>query len=298
MNKPPRFQEMTLLSTVSTFGIGGPARYFVEVKTIPELQEALLFCRTHCLPYFVLGKGSNCLFDDRGFDGVVIANRIDFFEQPEPGLFHVGAGYSFSLLGSQTARRGLSGLEFASGIPGSVGGAVYMNAGANGKETCETLLSVDFIEESGKLVLMNKESLTFSYRRSSFQDLRGIISGATFRLHPCEQARETQLTILGYRKKTQPYSAKSAGCIFRNPGVNKPAGALIDQSGLKGISIGGAQVSTVHANFVVNTGGARSQDVLALIQLIRRQVKDKTGYELESEVRCIPYTLSYDTDCA
>ena len=195
------------------------------------------------------------------------------------------------LLGSQTARQGWAGLEFASGIPGSVGGAVYMNAGANGCETCETLLSVDYVTPEGTLLCLTKEELVFSYRHSSFQKMKGAIAGATFKVVRSQEARQKQLSIIDYRKKTQPYDAKSAGCVFRNPECAH-AGALIDQCGLKGKTIGGAQVSTLHANFLINAGGATSADILKLIQYVQQDVKEKKGIDLEHEVRCVPYSLT------
>lgn len=289
MNGLLLFKEHKLLSQVSTFGIGGLARYYVEVRRIEEMQETLAVCRRENIPYIVIGKGSNCLFDDRGFDGLLILNRIDFLEQDGKGIFHAGAGYSFSLLGVQTARQGWSGLEFASGIPGSVGGAVFMNAGANGGETFQKLVSVDFVNEEGQSITLEKENLEFSYRYSSFQAMPGAIVGATFALTPSESARKEQISIVDYRKKTQPYGAKSAGCVFRNP-PEQSAGALIDKQGLKGIGVGEAKVSGVHANFIVNEGGASSADVLQLIETIKREVKQKTGIELESEIRVIPFS--------
>lgn len=285
------FLENKLLSELSTFGIGGPARYFIEVRTIEEMQKTLSYCLKNKMPYLIIGKGSNCLFDDRGFNGVVILNKIDFHKRPTTDTVHVGAGYSFSLLGSQTARQGFAGLEFASGIPGTVGGAVYMNAGANGSETCNALLSVDYLSEEGEIDCLKKEQLHFAYRTSSFQNRSGIILGATFVLTPSDTARSKQLEIIDYRKKTQPYSEKSAGCIFRNPACGH-AGALIDKSGLKGTCIGGAKVSELHANFIVNTGKATAKDVLQLVALIKHTVKEKTGFELESEVRCITFEVS------
>jgi len=279
------------LDNLTTYGIGGPADYFIEVQDIPSLQSALLYCKEMNIPYFMLGKGSNTLFDDRGFAGLVIANRIQFMEHPEENLWHVGAGYSFSLLGSQTARKGMSGLEFASGIPGSVGGAVYMNAGANGSETCDHLISVDFVTPDGELICIPKHELEFSYRFSSFQKSKGAIAGATFSLCPSKEARQKQLSIIDYRKKTQPYDAKSAGCIFRNPSCGH-AGALIEKSGLKGASIGGAQVSTLHANFLINANSASSKDILNLIDYVQKKVKSQTGHHLEHEVRCVPYECS------
>ncbi|MBA3958388.1 MAG: UDP-N-acetylmuramate dehydrogenase [Parachlamydiaceae bacterium] len=280
------FQENKLLSALCTFGIGGPARYFAEIHSIPEMQQAILVCLERQIPYFILGKGSNCLFDDRGFNGAVFLNKIDFLERPSTEVYHVGAGYSFSLLGTQSARHGMSGLEFASGIPGSVGGAVFMNAGANGRETCESLESVDFVDESGQFVTLKKNELHFAYRTSSFHHKKGAIVGATFVLTPLETARAKQIEIITYRKKTQPYGDMSAGCIFRNPNCGH-AGALIDQSGLKGTQIGDAKVSEIHANFIVNVANASSKEVLELISLVQAQVKLKTGADLQSEVRYI-----------
>lgn len=277
-----QFLENESLANYSTFGIGGPARFFVKVHTVEEMREAILSGH----PYLVIGKGSNCLFHDKGFNGLVILNKIDFFEDLGNGKFHVGAGFSFSLLGVKTAQKGFSGLEFASGIPATVGGAVFMNAGANGTETCKSLASVDYLNEKGELQFLPKEELFFSYRTSCFQNgfqkQKGAIVGATFQLEPNDTARKKQLEIIDYRKKTQPYGDKSAGCIFRNP-TGGFAGKLIEEAGLKGIQIGGAEVSTMHANFIVNRKGATAEDVLALIKLIQTKV------HLESEVRIISY---------
>lgn len=283
-----RLERQRPLKNLTTFGIGGPAHYFIEVDTVSTMQALLPFCKQHHLPFFILGKGSNLLFDDQGFAGVMIANRIHFLDKPAEDTWHVGAGYSFSLLGSQTARQGWTGLEFASGIPASVGGAVFMNAGANGSETCQALVSVDFVNTQGEHVCLSKEELTFSYRFSSFQQMEGAIVGATFRLQLCSEARQKQLNIIQYRKQTQPYGAKSAGCVFRNPSCAF-AGALIEQSGLKGKTLGDAQVSTLHANFLINTGQASSHDILQLIAHVSHEVKMQTGFELECELRYVPY---------
>ena len=288
---PPEivFQENASLNALNTFGIGGPARYFIEVTSIAKMQATLRHCHAHRLRYFILGKGSNSLFDDRGFNGVVILNKIAFLSHPTQDCIHVGAGYSFSLLGTQTARRSLGGLEFACGIPGSVGGAVFMNAGANGAETFQALSAVDFITDQGELLHLPKTELSYGYRSSCFQKMPGAIVGATFLLSSSPEARAKQLNIINYRKMTQPYSDKSAGCVFRNP-AGGHAGALIEQCGLKGNSIGGAQVSCKHANFIINTGAGSSDSVLSLIEAIKTCVKDKTGVELESEIRYIPYS--------
>jgi UDP-N-acetylmuramate dehydrogenase len=280
------FEADKPLSQLSTLGIGGPARFFIEVQKTEELADLLKYCHTQNLSFFVVGKGSNCLFDDRGFDGLVIHNKIAFCQLECP-IIDVGAGYSFSLLGTQTARKGWAGLEFASGIPGSVGGAIYMNAGANGMETCESLLEVTFVNERGEFEILKRDQIAFSYRFSMFQERKGVIASAKFLLRPSEEARKIQLGIIDYRTRTQPYSDKSAGCAFRNP-KSHSAGALIEQCGLKGKRIGGAEVSTMHANFIVNKGEATSKDILELVEEVKRAVKEKTGLELEMEIRYVP----------
>lgn len=278
-----------LLKDFSTIKVGGEARYYLAIRSIEAMAEALQRCQREKLPFFVLGKGSNCLFDDRGFDGVILHNKIEGCEWLEGDRVRVGAGFSFSLLGVQSARRHLAGLEFASGIPASVGGAVFMNAGANGQETADALSEVEFLDESGKLHLFQRENLNFSYRHSPFQSMKGAIVRATFQLKPCSEAREKQLQILDYRIKTQPYSEPSAGCIFRNP-VGNSSGRLIEAAGLKGYLEGDAKVSEKHANFIVNSQQATATDILKLIEKVQKQVHDKSGLWLEPEVRVIPYS--------
>lgn len=275
------------LSEFSTFGIGGPVSYVLEASTIEEMKQAIAFAQAERLPFLVLGKGSNSLFSDRGFQGVLILNKIDFCEFRNHEV-EVGGGYSFSLLGVQSARKGFSGLEFASGIPASVGGAIFMNAGANGHETSEKLKSVLFIDEKGKEHRFLKEELSFGYRHSSFQEKKGCIASALFALEPNPFARSLQLQIIQYRLKTQPYKDKSAGCIFRNPAQGLSAGALIDKCKLKGSRIGGAKVSEMHANFIVNEKEATCADVLELMHQIQKTVHKETGVWLEPEVRVLP----------
>ncbi len=282
-----KFEEGRLLKEFTTFGIGGPAKYFIQAASISELQEAIRLCSEKNLRYLVLGKGSNSLFSDQGFDGAVILNKIHFIEETE-GSFYVGAGYSFSLLGTQTARKGWEGLEFASGIPGSVGGAVFMNAGANGAETFETLTEVTYINDKGAIELLPKNAIKWSYRHTSFHEKKGAIAAARFQLKQSAGARTKQLALIDYRTKTQPYSDPSAGCVFRNA-PKASAGKLIQECGLKGFSIGGAEVSLVHANFIVNKGGATAKDVLALAEQVQKTVQEKTGQFLEMEIRVIPY---------
>jgi len=276
-----------LLKDFSTFGIGGPARLFTEVKEISEMQEVMMYCHKEKIPFLVIGKGSNCLFDDRGFNGLVILNKICFCKIDERRV-DVGAGYAFSLLGVQTARKQLGGLEFASGIPGSVGGAVYMNAGASGAETADVLKEVSYVHPTGELEVLVKEKIHFAYRSSSFQKMPGVIVAATFFLNESKEARAKQLKIIDYRTRTQPYGDLSAGCVFRNP-QGFSAGALIEQCGLKGKKIGGAEVSLCHANFLINSQQATAQDILELAAHVKETVKREKDVELEMEIRFIPY---------
>ncbi len=287
-------KQQCKLAPYTTFGIGGPAQFCIEVSTIDALKEALQFAREKQLPYIFLGKGSNTLFDDRGFEGVVIICKIDHIRF-DGTLVTAGAGASFSLLGAKTARKRLSGLEFASGIPGSVGGAIFMNAGANGCETKDVISSVTFLHSTGTLEVFTKNALSFSYRTSPFQSLEGCIVEATFALIPDDTAQHRQKDIVSYRVETQPYKERSAGCIFRNP-TGHSAGKLIEECGLKGAQIGGASVSKKHANFILNSKEASASDIEALISHIRRVVKEKTGVELHDEVRRIPFTLSASYD--
>ncbi len=287
MNLPFPYQKAIPLSEYSTFGIGGPARYFATVSDMESMQQMLAFTHRHAIPTFILGKGSNSLFDDRGFDGLVILNRIDYLNHQE-GKFCAGSGYSFPRLGSAAAKQGWRGLEFASGIPATVGGAIYMNAGANGHDTSQFLTEVSYLNEQGELLRFKKEELFFSYRESPFQKWKGAIVEGVFQLERSSEAKKTQKELLEYRLKTQPYGEKSAGCAFRNPeGI--AAGKLIDLCGLKGCEIGGAAVSALHANFIVNRGGARAQDVLELMRVIKERVYREQNIRLEEEIRYIPY---------
>ncbi len=278
-------QTQVPLSDYSTFAIGGPARFFAKAATIKAMQEMLSVAYTQGIPCCVLGKGSNTLFDDKGFEGLVILNRISHLVQEE-GYFTVGSGYSFPRLGKMTARLGWSGLEFAAGIPATVGGAIYMNAGAGGQETADRLKYVRYINERGEALVFESRQLNFGYRSSPFQEMKGAIVEGCFELQPQARAREEQAEHLNYRLKTQPYKERSAGCAFRNP-IGHSAGALIDACGLKGLQRGGAAISNQHANFIVNRGGASAADVLGLIDEVKERVFREKGITLEEEIRRI-----------
>jgi UDP-N-acetylmuramate dehydrogenase len=279
------------LASLSTFGIGGNAKLYAEVRTIPQMQAILAYAFDKRIRYHILGKGSNTLFDDKGFCGLVIQNKIEFFEQKQ-NVFFVGAGFSFALLGVRTAKQGWSGLEFASGIPASVGGAVFMNAGAGQREVKDALFSVHFVDERGKKHIFQRSEISFAYRYSSFQKMKGAIVGATFRLEKNPKAKEQQKKLLEYRLATQPYKDKSVGCVFQNPTQDCSAGQLIEQCGLKGFQVGGAKVSPVHANFIINDDGAKAEDILKLIAHVKSVIKQQYGVDLSEEFRCIPYQES------
>ena len=264
------------------------------MESLADLRQAMVYFRDHGTRWMALGKGSNSLFDDRGFDGCVVLNRVDFLETDGAGTFRAGAGYDFNKLGALASKLGWSGLEFGSGIPGAVGGAVFMNAGANGQETVDTLVSVEVVDASGAYRVLSREELLpgFAYRTSPFQAKASewVIYAATFKLAPWDGARAKQMELMSKRRKTQPVASRSCGCVFQNPAPGVPAGKLIDDLGLKGWKEGGAEVSEVHGNFVINAGGSTARDVLVLVQRLKEKVKQESGYELHEEIRFIPYS--------
>lgn len=288
----PQFSHGKLLSELCTWGIGGPARLFCEVHDELQLASTIRHCSQRSIRFLVIGKGSNCLFDDRGFDGCIILNRVCFLQTLAPGVYHAGSGYPFNVLGMQCSKDGFSGLEFASGIPGTVGGAVFMNAGADGQETAGVLKSVEVVTTSGNKHALPREKLSYSYRSSPFQTVQefAAIASATFELTPSPTCRERQRNYLERRRQTQPLADRTAGCVFRNPGSGRQsAGSLIDKAGLKGVTIGGAKVSDMHANFVVNVGGSRATDIIELISFVKEQVRLKLDVDLEEEIMYVPY---------
>ena len=284
MDFKDRCEAGVCLSSLSTFGIGGPVALLFRAQSVEDLQEAMHFASTTQTPYLVVGRGSNCLFPDDGFPGLVIQNRLETVTDEGGGRFVAGGGARFPALGAQTARDGWGGLEFAAGIPGSVGGAVCMNAGAQGQQAGSVVVSVDYIDKQGSLIRLDCRDLSFGYRSSSFRGKGGIIASVTFQLSPDEGAFERQKQMIEYRKRTQP-SDRSAGCVFRNP-PGLSAGRLIDEAGLKGRRIGGAEVSSLHANFIVNRGEATAADVRSLIEVVRSEVFERSGVRLECEVIC------------
>ncbi len=278
------------LSKHTTFRIGGRADAFFEPADSDDLSSALAFIRKEGIRHIVIGQGSNLLFSDSGYRGCVI--RIGGAMSKtvlNDRLADVEAGAPLHSFINKLAKRGLSGLEELSGIPGSVGGVVSMNAGAFGKSISECLISVVYIDETGEKKQAEKNSIEFSYRWSDFHNNpERIITSARFEFAPenPERIKDRLSEHNERRKKMQPRGVPSAGSFFKNP-EGHPAGMLIDRAGLKGLRVGGAEVSPVHANFIVNTGGATCADVLALADEVRRRVETKFGIRLLPEVKMI-----------
>ncbi|CRI33528.1 UDP-N-acetylenolpyruvoylglucosamine reductase [Chlamydia pneumoniae] len=287
MHFPFPVRRSVWLNRYSTFRIGGPANYFKAIHTIEEAREVIRFLHSINYPFLIIGKGSNCLFDDRGFDGFVLYNAIYGKQFLEDARIKAYSGLSFAALGKATAYNGYSGLEFAAGIPGSVGGAIFMNAGTNESDISSVVRNVETINSEGELCSYSVEELELSYRSSRFHRQQEFILSATFQLSKKQVSADHSKSILQHRLMTQPYTQPSAGCIFRNP-EGTSAGKLIDAAGLKGLAIGGAQISPLHANFIINTGKATSDEVKQLIAIIQSTLKTQ-GIDLEHEIRIIPY---------
>jgi UDP-N-acetylenolpyruvoylglucosamine reductase len=274
------------LAPYTTWKIGGPADLLIVPENRQQLVETMRILHRERVPWFLLGRGSNTLVSDKGVRGAVIKLGQAFEDVRFDGET-VTAGGAFSLirLCVLAGKHGLTGLEFAGGIPGSVGGAVYMNAGAHGSDVSRILTSAEVVLETGELVRMQAGELQFRYRYSALQDRPGIVTEATFRLKYGDRKEIAAMmaTYKDRRLKTQPLQMDCAGSVFRNP-ENHYAAKLIEEAGLKGTRCGGAVVSELHANFIVNTGNATASDVLALIKQIRTTVHDRFGILLETEV--------------
>jgi UDP-N-acetylmuramate dehydrogenase len=281
------------LSRHTTFRIGGPADAFFEPADTGDLRAALAFLRDRRISHVVIGQGSNLLFSDAGYRGCVVRLGGNMALVCETGdIVEAGAGATLHSLIRGLADKGRAGLESLSGIPGAVGGAVFMNVGAFGQWISGALDAVDYIDETGNPGRLKKNEINdqnFRYRWSIFQEHpERVITGARFRLDREDPVaiKERIKDYSGRRRKMQPYKQPSAGSFFKNP-EGEPAGFLIDKAGLKGLRVGGAEVSAVHANFIVNAGGATCADVLALAEEVRRRVESEFGIILDPEVRII-----------
>ena len=279
-----RFAEP--LAKHTHFGIGGETTAYIEVSTIEELSALASFHRKWEVPIAIIGRGSNLLVSDKGFNGISVRLIGELANmEVEDNVVTVGAGLSLMRLSKVMSKSGLSGVEFALGIPGSVGGALIMNAGAWGSSFGDVVMDVTVMRDTGKLVKLTHDEASFKYRHSGL-DAYFCVVGATLKLQPGDIDTITAQMKDFYKQKmaTQPFTEENAGCMFKNP-PGDSAGRLIDISGLKGYQIGGAEVSTVHGNFILNIDNATAADVLDLVAYIQKQVREKTGISLQTEVK-------------
>ncbi len=276
----------------TTYHIGGPVRYFVQVASLGSLKRLFDVCEREGTPCVVIGRGSNLLVSDKGFPGVVVTLGRDFQTcryDEKLKRFFVGAGVPLSKLVQSAFRHSVAGLEFAVGTPGSVGGAIRMNAGSDEDWIGSRVVSVTVLSRAGQLVRYEAADLGWGYRTSSLPDDE-IIVECELSVEPADPffIRGKMEASLARRKVTQPLGQPSCGSVFRNP-KGASAGALIEGLGLKGFRIGGAQVSDVHANFIVNAGDATARDVVELMRLIQAKVYKAHGIELQPEVRFLGF---------
>jgi UDP-N-acetylenolpyruvoylglucosamine reductase len=288
VNTPAGVEADAPLARLTTIGTGGSARYLARPSSSAELSDVLAWAGAESLDVAVIGLGSNLLVADAGYDGVALhlEGALAAIEI-EGARVHCGGGASLAAVVRRATEAALTGIEFGCAIPGTVGGAVRMNAGAYGNEIRDVLATAEVVSATGTRTGGSKE-LDLSYRHSNVRGSE-VVAGATLDLaHGVrEEIRERVKTMQRRRSESQPRKARTFGSVFKNPDEGLGAGALIEACELKGHAIGGARISTVHANFIENTGNARSQDVAALVALARSCVRERFGVELEHEVELL-----------
>ena len=277
------------ISNYTTYKVGGKARAIVYPKGENELKDLVGLLKEKNIKYFVLGNGSNVLFSDKLYDGIII--KLDNFNKMEihDNIIEVEAGYPLIKLANEAIKNSLAGLEFGSGIPGTIGGAIFMNAGAYGEEMSKIVRKVRILTSDLKIIELNNQEMEFSYRTSFLQKhLDYICLSATLELTygNKEELQELVVKRRMVRKDSQPLTYPSAGSVFRNP-PGMYAGKLIEDMGLKGFSIGKAEVSTKHANFIINKGNAKASDIKRIIDIIKEKANIKYGIKLRVEQRLI-----------
>ena len=275
------------MSKHTTFRIGGPADFYLCPHSTKEVQQTVQICKEENLPYFILGNGSNLLVSDKGYRGAIIRLWKNFSDiSVKDCCITAKAGALLSKVAAEALEEGLTGMEFASGIPGTIGGAVFMNAGAYGGEMKDIIKEVKVLDDQGEIRVLSNEEMKLGYRTSIVKEKGYTVLSAVLQLKKGDVSviRETMEDLKNRRTSKQPLDMPSAGSTFKRP-EGYFAGKLIMDSGLRGFSVGGAQVSEKHCGFVVNKGGATAEDVTALIREVQRRVKEKFGVELETEVR-------------
>jgi len=277
------------LAPSTWYRIGGPARWMIRPRNVEELKLAAQRCVENAIPIYVLGLGANLLVSDTGVNGAVFRLEEEHWRtvRYENNLVHVGAGVDMQKLIVRTVREGLAGVENLAGIPGTIGGGIRMNAGGKFGDIGAVVKTVTVMDNEGTVFERTKDDLVFEYRHTNIA--ARFILGATLELDEDDPNRimKRMKEVWMYKRNSQPLNTKNAGCIFKNPrGLS--AGALIDQAGLKGFRVGGAEVSEKHANFVIAHPGCRADDVMKLVKLIREKVMEKNEIWLESEVQIWP----------
>ncbi|KPJ55598.1 hypothetical protein AMJ49_06775 [Parcubacteria bacterium DG_74_2] len=295
------------LKRYTTFKIGGPAKYFFVAKNKEDIIKAVNITKKLKIPFFIFGEGSNLLASDKGFKGLIIKIRNSKFEIRNSRLY-AEAGVKISKLVEETGKLGLSGLEWAAGLPGTLGGAIRGNAGAFGRETKDNIFEVEILDEKGNFKKLSKKQCNFSYRSSIFKKKNWIILLATLKLKKGNKKKIQAIVKnhIKYRKKRQPLNFPSAGSIFKNVDLKKipkrirkkfskivkkdpfpviPVGYLISEAKLPGLRIGRAEISKKHPNFIINLGNAKAKNIKKLINLTKKKIKNKFGINLEEEVQ-------------
>ncbi len=275
----------------TTYKVGGNCKYFITPKDLNELIDLVKYLREKNIKYMILGNGSNTIFSSKEYDGVIINLTNLNSMSIDKNIINVEAGYQLIKLSMDALNNSLSGLEFAAGIPGNIGGAVFMNAGAYKSDMSKLIKTVTFLDENLELKTLKNEELDFSYRKSIFQKRNCIIISTVLELIPGnkEEIKELMDKRKERRISSQPLDYPSAGSVFRNPSEDIFAGKLIEDLGLKGYKIGGAKISEKHANFIINDGDATGEDIKALIDLVKEKVKEKYNIELHVEQRFINF---------
>ena len=284
----------------TSFKVGGPARFFAKAESTEDLKAAMTLACEKSLPYFILGNGTNLLVSDKGYDGIVITLAGDFsaIEDLENGTFKVGAAVPLGRFARTTLKQGFAGIHKLAGIPGTLGGAIYMNAGAYGQEIGNCCAMVTVLDDDGSTRDIATADCGFGYRQSIFQKSKPIILSATFQLPAASAEGKTVADLeaelaecMAKRKASQPLNMPNAGSTFKrleSGAADTPTqiapGYYIEQAGLKGHRIGGAEVSTLHANFIVNAGGATACDIKTLSEYVQQKVADKFGIQLKREI--------------
>jgi UDP-N-acetylmuramate dehydrogenase len=286
-----RFNEP--LSRHTSFKIGGRAYIFFEPKDIKDLVQSLSVIKRHKIPYFLIGNGSNLLIKDADFPGIVIRLSSPYFRQMniKGNIITVGAGHSISNLVKVLSKTDLGGYEFLSGIPGSMAGALVMNAGTNidnkNQSISDIAQKIRVLDKNGKVFTLAKKDINFRYRDSSLN--KYIILQAQLKLDKNKETKgkDKIRELLSHRRKYHDYSKPNAGCIFKNPSEDISAGKLIDSLGLKGLRVGGAMISQKHANFILNFNRATAKDVVELINIIKKKVRDRYRINLREEIKIV-----------